>query len=35
MSKQIIWSPLSEGDFARILEYLDKNWGQQLSNTVY
>jgi plasmid stabilization system protein ParE len=26
MSKQVIWSPLSEGDFARILEYLNKNW---------
>ena len=25
MSKQIIWAPLAESDFAAILEYLDKN----------
>ena len=26
MHKPIVWSPLSENDFANILEYLDKNW---------
>ena len=26
MPKQIVWSPLSEGDFAKILEYLNQNW---------
>lgn len=31
MSKQVIWSPLSEGDFARILEYLDKNWDSNVA----
>ena len=25
MSKQIIWAPLAENDFATILDYLDKN----------
>lgn len=25
MSKQIIWSPLSEKDFTSILDYLEKN----------
>jgi plasmid stabilization system protein ParE len=32
MSKQIIWSPLSEGDFARILEYLNENWDEKVAN---
>ncbi len=31
MHKPIIWSPLSEKDFALILDYLDKNWGQEVS----
>jgi plasmid stabilization system protein ParE len=31
MPKQIIWSPLSEGDFAMILEYLDKNWDSSVA----
>jgi plasmid stabilization system protein ParE len=26
MSKPIIWSHLSENDFANILDYLDQNW---------
>ena len=26
MHKPIVWSPLSENDFANILDYLDKNW---------
>jgi plasmid stabilization system protein ParE len=32
MTKQIIWSPLSEKDFARILEYLDKEWDEKVVN---
>jgi len=32
MSKQIIWSPLSEGDFAKILEYLNNNWDEKVAN---
>lgn len=31
MHKPIIWSPLSEKDFALILEYLDENWGPMVS----
>ena len=31
MPKQIIWSPLAEGDFASILEYLNKNWDQKVA----
>ena len=31
MHKPIIWSPLSEKDFALILDYLDKNWGPEVS----
>jgi plasmid stabilization system protein ParE len=30
MSKQIVWAPLSEGDFARILEYLNENWDDKV-----
>ena len=26
MPKQTVWSPSSEGDFAKILEYLNQNW---------
>jgi plasmid stabilization system protein ParE len=32
MSKQIVWSPLSEGDFAKILEYLNENWDEKVAN---
>jgi plasmid stabilization system protein ParE len=31
MHKTIIWSPLSEKDFALILDYLDKNWGPKVA----
>jgi plasmid stabilization system protein ParE len=31
MHKPIIWSPLSENDFAIILDYLDKNWGSKVA----
>ncbi|MCX6234356.1 MAG: type II toxin-antitoxin system RelE/ParE family toxin [Bacteroidetes bacterium] len=32
MPKQIIWSPLSEKDFSYILEYLSKNWDNQVAS---
>ena len=32
MSKQIVWSPLSENDFSKILDYLDKNWGKKVAS---
>jgi plasmid stabilization system protein ParE len=32
MSKQIVWSPLSEDDFSRILDYLNKNWGEKVAS---
>lgn len=31
MPKPIIWSPLSEGDFAQILEYLNENWDNNVA----
>jgi plasmid stabilization system protein ParE len=31
MHKPIIWSPLSENDFANILDYLDKSWGPKVA----
>ena len=31
MPKPIIWSPSSESDFANILGYIDKNWGNQVA----
>jgi len=31
MPKQIIWSPLAEGDFEKILDYLDKNWEMKVA----
>jgi plasmid stabilization system protein ParE len=31
MPKPIIWSHFSENDFANILDYLDKNWGQKVA----
>lgn len=31
MHKPIIWSPSSENDFANILDYLFKNWGDHVA----
>ena len=31
MLKAIIWSPLSENDFATIVDYLDKQWGTKVA----
>ena len=31
MPKQIVWSPLSEDDFSKILEYLNENWDANVS----
>ncbi|MDP4227341.1 MAG: type II toxin-antitoxin system RelE/ParE family toxin [Bacteroidota bacterium] len=31
MPKQVVWSPLSEGDFAMILDYLYKNWDEKVA----
>jgi plasmid stabilization system protein ParE len=32
MSRQIVWSPLAERDFANILEYLIENWDKKVTN---
>jgi len=32
MSKQVVWSPLSESDFARVLEYINENWDENVTN---
>jgi plasmid stabilization system protein ParE len=32
MHKPIIWSPLSENDFANILTYINKNWGDKVAS---
>ena len=32
MSKPIVWSPSSERDFANILEYLNENWNEKVTN---
>jgi plasmid stabilization system protein ParE len=32
MLKPIIWSPLSENDFANILTYLNKNWDDKVAS---
>ena len=32
MSKQVVWSPLSESDFSKILEYLNENWDEKVTN---
>ena len=32
MSKKVIWSPLSENDFTKILEYLDEKWNDKVAN---
>jgi hypothetical protein len=29
MSKQVVWSPSAENDFAQILEYLDSHWNEK------
>jgi plasmid stabilization system protein ParE len=31
MPKQIIWSFLAENDFAKILDYLEKNWEKKVA----
>ena len=31
MSRQIVWSPLAERDFADILEYLNENWDEKMT----
>ena len=31
MPKPIVWSHLSENDFANILDYLDKTWGYKVA----
>jgi len=31
MPKQIVWSFLAENDFAKILDYLDKNWEKKVA----
>ena len=32
MTKQIVWSPLAENDFANILAYLYENWDNKVTN---
>lgn len=32
MSRQIIWSPTSEGEFSDILDYLHRKWGNKVAN---
>jgi plasmid stabilization system protein ParE len=32
MPKKIFWSPLSENDFSKILDYLDNNWGEKVAS---
>jgi len=32
MSKQIVWSSLSEIDFSGILNYLNENWGETVAS---
>jgi plasmid stabilization system protein ParE len=32
MHRQIVWSPLAESDFAKILEYLNKKWDEKVTN---
>ena len=27
MSRQVIWAPAAQDEFAKILEYIDENWG--------
>ena len=31
MTKKIIWSPLSEADFEKVLDYLYKSWNEQVA----
>ena len=31
MTKQIVWSPLAENDFAIILAYLNENWDNKVT----
>ena len=30
MHKEVIWSPLAQGDFTDILDYLDKEWDERV-----
>lgn len=32
MHRQVVWSPLAESDFANILEYLNKNRDEKVTN---
>jgi plasmid stabilization system protein ParE len=32
MHRQVVWSPLAERDIANILEYLNKNWDEKVTN---
>lgn len=32
MHRQVVWSPSAERDFANILEYLNKNWEEKVTN---
>jgi plasmid stabilization system protein ParE len=32
MPRLIVWSPLAESDFANILEYLNGNWDEKVTN---
>ena len=32
MHRQVVWSPSAERDFANILEYLNKNWDEKVTN---
>jgi plasmid stabilization system protein ParE len=32
MPKEVFWSPLSEGDFANILEFLNENWDNKVAS---
>ena len=31
MPKEIVWSPLSEADFEKVLEYLHESWNEQVT----
>lgn len=32
MPKQVVWSPASEQDIDKILEYINSNWNSRLAN---
>lgn len=31
MPKEIVWSPLSEADFEKVLDYLHESWNEQVA----